>query len=493
MPSEISCASTQNDTCFPSNHDLLAQELFSYWPSVNSQTPYSNLGQLMPENTLIVGRQALHRLAIRFRGPFVFSPDITAATTPSSIISDLLSQTAKLWAVANNNFCARETSPNFCYYNDIFYSIEALQPVAYVRCNQNPVNGTLQFPVLDRGLGFPLVDLENSTLGSREWFASATGNGTTTGLTWISLPEATFGQSTIGAVVALPSVTGTNLPDQVLTCTVDARWANSTATISFLGGPLIVSGAPDAWFLDGRLKQQQDGNFTWQQVKMTPDWAQRLNTVVDASGRTAFNTLSSSSSNFKGLSQTDSPLNVVEAILAVMIVEGMARIGNTALTLGSLVNPVQKQWARELFPKGTFGSGGSAFNFTPNATDQFVRLEMKTRVNGYGYGITTASALSSAVLIIYSLIAVSYVVYTIFFSRTTSDSWHSITELIALAVNSEPTAALHNTGAGISCMSTLRQRVAVGVAGDQLQLLFSGEVEEHRGSIASVAPNTYYR
>lgn len=448
----------------------------------------------MPENTLLSGRQALHKLAVRFRGPFVYSPDITVATTPSSIIADVLSTTAKYWALANTEFCAHGMSPKFCYYNDITYSIDALQPITFVKCNQNSVNDTLQFPRLDLGPEFPLVNLENKTLGSADWFASSTRNGSTTNLTWISLPENRFGPLSIGAVAALPGDKSISLPDEVLACTIDARWANATAVASFLGGPLVVSGLPKEWFTKGRLKKRKLG-LAWTQVQITPNWAQHLDPVVGQSGQSIFATLSSSLGNFNGISRAHSPTNAVEAIISVMITEGMARIHNTAFIQGPLVGTTRLQWRRQMLPaKGVFGPGGSAFNFTPGTNDQSGKFQMKTTVNGYGYGLTTASILSTMVLLIYSLIALTYVVYTIFFSQITSSAWDSITELVALAMNSTPSSALYNTGAGISCLNTLKQPVAVGVTGDHLQLIFRGDdLKESHGDISGIAENTYYR
>ncbi|KAH7327309.1 hypothetical protein BKA65DRAFT_510347 [Rhexocercosporidium sp. MPI-PUGE-AT-0058] len=491
--SEKACTSFQNDSCFGSNHNLIAAELLSYWPSIRALPPNFNLGQLMPENTLIAGRQALHKLAVRFRGPFIFTPEITVTTTPSSIISDALSTTARFWGLANADFCSSRRSPSFCYYSDIFYSIDALQPITFVKCNQNIINDTLQFPRLDKSSDFPLVSLENHTLGSMDWFASSTKNRTTTNLTWINLPETTFGSSSLGAVVALPGDKSIDIPELVLSCTIDARWANATVVASFLGGPMVVSGIPKEWFGKGRLKKRKS-ELVWPQVKISPTWAQHLDTILGEPELSAFQILSNSVGKSSGLSRAHSPVEAVEAIISIMVTEGMARIQSTAVIQGPLVGPNRLQWTRQLLPaKGVFGPGGSAFNFTPAVDDQSVKFEMKTTVNGYGYGPTTATILSSIVLAVYVLIAFIFLIYSMVFSQTTSSSWDSITELVALAMNSTPSSALHNTGAGIACLRTLKQPVTVGVAGDCLQLIFKGdESEENHGDIAGIAENTYY-
>ncbi|KAK0103419.1 hypothetical protein ONS95_005443 [Cadophora gregata] len=197
----------------------------------------------MPENTVLSGRRALHKLAIRFKGPFIFQPELTVATTPLSSLADVVSKTSRFWTLANTDFCVHGLSPSFCHYDDILFSIEALQPISFVRCNQNSVNIMVQFPRFDRGSEYPLVQLEDDVVGTRRWFDSRTGNGTTVNVTWIDLPETTFGLSSLGALACIPG-DNLNSTDQVMACTIDARWANATASSSFLGGPLVVSGSP---------------------------------------------------------------------------------------------------------------------------------------------------------------------------------------------------------------------------------------------------------
>ena len=496
FPSDEICTASHNDTCHPSNYGLITEELFSFWPSMPTQSssPDAGLGLFMPENTILSGPKALHKLAVRFRGPFVFQPEITVATTPLSNIADFVSQTSKVWTLANREFCAHGKSPSFCYYNDIFFSVDTLQPISFVRCNQNSVDDTIRFPRLDQGSDFPLIDLKDGELGTRNWFDSATRNGSTTNATWISLPE-TFGSSSVGALAAIPGDNSTNAADKLMACTIDARWANSSAVSSFLGGPLVVSGTPRDWFGKGRIQERKsDGQLLWSQVKIAPDWAQHLDPVIEQSGVSVFSMLCDSIGDFQGIARAQSPTNAVEAIFAVMITEGLSRIGNSAQIKGSLLDLTKLQWARQMLPiKGLFGSGGSAFNYTPTGDDDFMEFRMKATVNGYGYGVSVASILSILVLLTYSGIALAYVLYVTFFSHITSDAWDTITELIALAVNSDPSFELQSTGAGISCLGTLKQDVKVRVTKGQLKLVFGSKYLEDTSTEASVVvTNTLY-
>ncbi|KAK0103420.1 hypothetical protein ONS95_005444 [Cadophora gregata] len=177
-----------------------------------------------------------------------------------------------------------------------------------------------------------------------------------------------------------------------------------------------------------------------------------------------------------------------------MITEGMSRVGNGAKIKGSLLGLGRLQWARQMLPtKGLYGSGSSAFNFTPTGDDDSLKLTMKAVVNGYGYGISIAVVVSIIVLLTYSGIALASVTYTVMFSHITSGAWDSVTELVALAINSDPSAGLKNTGAGISCSRTLERVVKVCARGDQLQLVFGAEdLEDVRGETSTATPNNYY-
>lgn len=74
---------------------------------------------------------------------------------------------------------------------------------------------------------------------------------------------------------------------------------------------------------------------------------------------------------------------------------------------------------------------------------------MHAEATGYAYspkGFTTI--LSIGVLFFYSFIVLAHWVYMIW-AKESCNSWHSSSEMAALAVNSRSTDAIHNTGAGM--------------------------------------------
>jgi hypothetical protein len=65
-------------------------------------------------------------------------------------------------------------------------------------------------------------------------------------------------------------------------------------------------------------------------------------------------------------------------------------------------------------------------------------------------------------------------------SKHTSSSWSSVGELVTLAINSNPTPRLQNTGAGVSRLDTWKEKVAVRVTdGERLQMIFEGDGNDY--------------
>jgi hypothetical protein len=151
----------------------------------------------------------------------------------------------------------------------------------------------------------------------------------------------------------------------------------------------------------------------------------------------------------------------------------------------------------EMIPQGSvFGRGGSAFDLAPFLNNLSAKFELRTTLNGYGYRITTSNVLSTLVLMVYSLISLAYMLYSLVVSRTTSSAFQSMTEMLALTAKSAPSSALKNTGAGIATLGMLKKMVRIGVSDESLQMLVDesegkGEGFEKEG-VGRVVRNRYY-
>ena len=174
-----------------------------------------------------------------------------------------------------------------------------------------------------------------------------------------------------------------------------------------------------------------------------------------------------------------------------MFTSGLSRTNSLVSIRGSLKGrdiSGSEEMVDELLPKGTvYGDGGNALNYSYVDGDQSARHFMWTTVNGYGYGQTVSTILSAIVLCIYSFIAITYVAYNICYSRTTSSSWETISELVALALNSPPSDNMENTGAGIDTLATHKDMIRVGSEQGKVRIVFQG-----RHDVKLIEPNKPY-
>jgi len=133
---------------------------------------------------------------------------------------------------------------------------------------------------------------------------------------------------------------------------------------------------------------------------------------------------------------------------------------------------------------------------TTNWTDigSLHRLKIDWFKTGHEYdnnGITVH--LSIAVLIIYNILTISYLLWT-FITGRTSGSWDSIGELLMLALNSKRPTFLGRTSAGVENLNTYRQEVSVMVneLDECLELVFADDPDVDKTMYRNVEENKAY-
>jgi len=96
-------------------------------------------------------------------------------------------------------------------------------------------------------------------------------------------------------------------------------------------------------------------------------------------------------------------------------------------------------------------------------------FEINKSIEGWAYTIDgTFTKLSIVVMFTYCVLAFGHTLYLVA-SGVSSDAWNSSAEIVALAMNSSPTAYLHNTCAGIIGINTYKTPVRILVRGDDDQ------------------------
>jgi hypothetical protein len=142
-----------------------------------------------------------------------------------------------------------------------------------------------------------------------------------------------------------------------------------------------------------------------------------------------------------------------------MVTNGLALTGGSRglegniswATIGNSYGADGRKWVR----------GEDIFTVDPVESEHWAKLEVNTQVVGLAYA-TRGLPIKLAIVILAMYIAVAFVhfIYTCV-SGFSSTSWHSISEVTALAVNSPPTEELQGTCAGIEKIGIFRIPVRI--------------------------------
>jgi hypothetical protein len=473
---------TLNTDCISAGWEALADQLLAYWPKMTDRAT-------MPESLQITSPESIRLMYTReTKGLFFFFE--TIATTQMSILADSLAEIGRLWSIAANELSNVSRQPRrFIYRNDAIYTLnDVYQPITTAICwayrDKLDLQGGLFSNMVDvpiaaslcndtrRGVSYSIPSELSTTIN-----AYRDDNASSPFLQFMELPSETFGNNTIGALISFPPSWpgGSNL----LTCTVDARWTpvNLQSTREIIK---VVSGQPAGWPGQGLC------NYSQPSISVTSEWAQYLNPYIQSSNKTVFDTLLDSIAVQPSEWTDDSGFaeGLMESILTTMITSGLSRTASSATIQGQLkycpnndCDEVCGLWCLDMMPSSNqeFGYGGDIYNLSGIDTSKLSKFTVQVDVNGYAYNSRGATMiLSCTILILYCLLASIHVTFVLV-KRTNSNAWDSVSEVTALAMQSQPTEVLKNTCAGISTsriFSNLVRVVRTGVDGDHLELDF---------------------
>lgn len=322
-------------------------------------------------------------------------------------------------------------------------------------------------------------------------------------LFWLEVPPNAINGTSITAFISL------ELDDDftVFGCNVDARWIHD----ELISKPARALPKPsnDKWYQEEEWKTQ---NYT--QVNIRQSFA-NLTNVNTSGNKTAFHEMMEMVGVWNRDTDSDGawPFRL-ETVLNLMIVNGMVRAKNLIQpgfipglengngadgTInsrgGSSAAYNSSQWWDFFMPKGAFGPGGDPWNLPTGGLDKnnSFGFQMYMYAEGYGYSFrrSTASRVSIAILLAQLIIASCFIIYTIT-TGTSSSSWDSPAELIALALASEaPTTPANRKGlaTGEASIEILQKLYCVKADGNRLQLKeWTGKVSDGN----RVKPNTVY-
>ena len=192
---------------------------------------------------------------------------------------------------------------------------------------------------------------------------------------------------------------------------------------------------------------------------------------------------------------------LLEMILASFIANGLSRYGSRYAFQEQSIrdapsNPTQ--WSLKYLPKASDYYSSLLSNkphhnaILPPSSSDHVNVRMKMQVVGYAWYISGFSEyLAISVVIMYMAIALAHTIWVVS-TGVTSSSWDTVTELLALALQSPVPGALRGAGAGIERLGTYQKtaklRVTEEAGGEKLVLLVDEEEHAEPGPSSSLRP-----
>ncbi|KAH0536772.1 hypothetical protein FGG08_006375 [Glutinoglossum americanum] len=387
------------------------------------------------------------------------NPDkITTATVPQAALADGMSMAGTWWPTAAR-FAQHRLGLHYIFQKEAFLSTETLQPITRAQCSplNNRTNSTsnlLTFPRFDDVN--PITTFFTDDQMWQDAFETNSTVRSNANLYWVKLDGATAPNSTMGAVVVLPIPKDENRL-VYMTCNIDARWAESLIWRFYADNTMNVWGAPSnvPTFDIGRV----NFNWTWRAISSTVEWAQSLNPVIDDQNTTTFSSIAATAAINSSSDVTHAP--VIEAILAMMFADGLARIGSTASLQGQLKEGGDPNGSSDGKWVDEFMKFGDAYYLPEQAPSNW--LKPRLRVSVYGWSYTSrdpTSRFALSILFTHILLAICHLMYSLIWGLSSS-SWDSPAEITALALNSKPSAIMQNTCAGITRRETMGTHVRI--------------------------------
>ncbi|KAI9868434.1 MAG: hypothetical protein M1813_005878 [Trichoglossum hirsutum] len=265
----------------------------------------------------------------------------------------------------------------------------------------------------------------------------------TGGFSWVDGSSFAPGPS-IGAAYFSPrgEVTG-RADDQVIACTVDARWV---PVDMWLEPTNDISPHQSASFVNLTTKQASP-TLPPQIISISPGWAKALDNPI-------------ATENFSTMQSLLRPLEGGRSyayMLSLTIADGLARVYSDTrpfkpIDISSFAGPAS-----------LFGAGWDS-NLTIEqlvASGDWTEIHILSKRHGLGYGLGgPLIKVAIVILFLHAAIAFAHII-TVLTTGWTSGSWTKVEELIALAINSPPTKDVDGTCAGISGAETWKKVVSI--------------------------------
>ena len=343
--------------------------------------------------------------------------------------------------------------------------------------------------------------------------------------TWVDLQGLDVNAS-IGALFSVPYATsspnGTSLQQSVIApCTVEARWVASELVYDPMSSDILLDNVTDP------IDFAHDNNSKYDTldaaarfgaspiINITSDWANLLN--LPASNLTFPGDNSSvghilhkfmgttdpsifefdsglSGPRVSGGSYSAGLEDTLSTILGFVVADGLSRFQYGTKDLSVIyrhdtTTSSRTSLMRQAGSLARIYNETHASNLSSNLEDTGTFGHLDVQRWGYGYGIETkASQFSVTMLMLYGCVVLVYIIWFNIQNlvRPRSDwslvtnKWANISGMLALAINSPPSAKLDGTCAGVEDNQSLKQVVRIREVEDKhLALVVGEEQDEH--------------
>jgi hypothetical protein len=196
------------------------------------------------------------------------------------------------------------------------------------------------------------------------------------GLLWVDLPYDIVGRTSLGAIVAIPG-RPSKPAGEVWGCSVDARWADTKVFSN--GIRRFAEGKSSAFSVRTNANISWLGQDYFKRVTVRSGFAQRLNPTIPQLNSTVFAQLSGCAGIWNRLQKEgEGYAPAIEAVLNLMIVNGMARVGRNVTIQGDIIHwhNGRGPWWRAFMPQVSepFGWGGNAYNVSKEEQKRFYKV-----------------------------------------------------------------------------------------------------------------------
>jgi hypothetical protein len=494
----LDCATISVTTdCISKDWKGITNSVLPFWSNLRKKTT-----TMMPDSFTITSAKSVKEVGIRHRlGRY--RARWTLSTVQMSNLADAVAEISGLWIHAAGQF------RRFRFRKDVTWSIDKIyQPVTMVTCLTHwniTVADIREKKLFVPNIGsscnastpapapsFDDIDALKPALSN---YNSSTSNAPL--LQFIDLPINDFGSNSIGVFVTFPD----SWPGGkgIVGCAIDARWA-PTKIKSRRSRVKFITGSMGGWVERGTCFSSNTKRIT-----LDESWANFLNPIIQDYNRTVFHEILRSIPPLQDEHGVDdkflvSPL--VESIISVMVTTSLANTEASAIQQGILkgctgTNCSERcgewggSWCKAIMPRNEFGNGKSIYNLPPNFDkSKAAHFTLHATINGYAYNSSgRATILSCVVLICYCVMVIVHMLFSMRIGLC-SQAWDTVSEVVALAMQSRPTEKLRNTCAGIVSKTTFTHLVRVrrtGEVGEHLELLF-----EDGQSAGCLAPDEFY-